>query len=92
MVTTNLKIQLVKNKKFKKKTYILKNLKPKKYRVKIAYSGICASDIPRCFNNAAYFYPLVIGHEFSGQIVDKSNYLKKYKIGDKVSVFPLMQS
>ncbi len=90
MVTTNLKIQLVKNKKFKKKTYILKNLKPKKYRVKIAYSGICASDIPRCFNNAAYFYPLVIGHEFSGQIVDKSNYLKKYKIGDKVSVFPLI--
>jgi len=90
MIIKNLKVQLVKNKKFKKKTYVLKKLKSKNYRIKIAYSGICASDIPRCFNNGAYSYPLVIGHEFSGQIIDKSKNLKKYKIGDKVSVFPLI--
>ena len=27
--------------------------------------GICSSDIPRAFSNKAYFYPLVLGHEFS---------------------------
>ena len=26
----------------------------------------CGSDIPRGFGGKAYFYPLVMGHEFSG--------------------------
>lgn len=28
--------------------------------------GICQSDIARVFNQSAYYYPIILGHEFSG--------------------------
>ena len=56
--------------------------------VKPLYVGVCSSDIPRAFEKKAYFYPLILGHEFSVEIIDdKRNYLKK---GQKCSVFPLL--
>ena len=36
--------------------------------VRIAAAGVCGSDIPRGFQNGAYHYPLVMGHELSGII------------------------
>ena len=39
------------------------------YRIKVAFAGICGSDLGRGFRNGAYHYPLIMGHEFSG-IVD----------------------
>ncbi|WP_269622878.1 alcohol dehydrogenase catalytic domain-containing protein [Prochlorococcus marinus] len=49
--------------------------------------GVCSSDIPRCFDGKAYFYPLTIGHEFMVEILE-SNSNKLIK-GDKCAVFPL---
>lgn len=37
-------------------------------RVKIASSGLCGSDLPRIFKNGAHYYPITLGHEFSGYI------------------------
>lgn len=57
--------------------------------VKVVHSGICGSDISRGFNNKAYHYPLIMGHEFSGvvkEVPDGSNFSK----GDRVVVFPLL--
>ena len=68
----------------------LNKLKDNKYRVKILYSSICASDIPRAFKRGAYNYPLIMGHEFSGKIIERGKRKKKYKIGDYVSVYPLI--
>ena len=31
-------------------------------RIGIDAAGICSSDVPRGFDNGAYFYPLVMGH------------------------------
>ena len=39
--------------------------------VKVAYAGICGSDIPRFFTTGSYHSPMIIGHEFSG-VVAKS--------------------
>ena len=50
--------------------------------------GICSSDIPRAFSNKAYFYPLVLGHEFS--VVVENDPSKKLKKGTKCAVFPLL--
>lgn len=36
--------------------------------IKVAACGICGSDLPRGFGGKAYFYPLVMGHEFSGVV------------------------
>jgi L-iditol 2-dehydrogenase/galactitol-1-phosphate 5-dehydrogenase len=57
--------------------------------IKIAACGICGSDIPRGFQNGAYFYPLVMGHEFSG-VVEEEVTGSEFNKGDKVAVFPLI--
>ena len=36
--------------------------------VKVKYSGICGSDVPRVLGDACHYYPNVLGHEFSGTI------------------------
>mgnify|MGYP002875542137 CR=1 FL=1 len=69
--------------------------KPSKneFTIKVLRSSICSSDMNRVFGGGAYYYPILLGHEFSGIIVDKALNLKKsntFKIGDKVSIFPLI--
>lgn len=50
-------------------------------------SGICGSDIPRAFSNGAYFYPIVVGHEFSGIVKDSK---KPELVGKRACVFPIL--
>lgn len=55
--------------------------------VKIAFCGICGSDIPRVFSKGTYHFPTVIGHEFSGTVEsDPTGELT----GRQVAVFPLL--
>ena len=37
---------------------------PGHVKIKVRYSGICGSDIPRVLNHGVHFYPIVLGHEF----------------------------
>ena len=49
--------------------------------------GICGSDIPRVFTKGTYHFPTVIGHEFSGIVVeDRSGEFT----GKRAAVFPLL--
>src|SRR5271157_2155491 len=57
--------------------------------VKVAYSGICNSDLHRGFEGAAYHYPLIMGHEFSG-IVEEPAEGGRFGRGARVIVFPLI--
>lgn len=57
--------------------------------IKVAACGICGSDIPRGFGGKAYFYPLVMGHEFSG-VVEEPVEGGRFKKGERVAVFPLI--
>lgn len=57
--------------------------------IRIAACGICGSDIKRGFGNGAYHYPLIMGHEFSG-IVEENSVDGHFKVGDRVTVFPLI--
>ncbi|RLP06681.1 galactitol-1-phosphate 5-dehydrogenase [Propionibacterium australiense] len=36
--------------------------------VKVAYCGICGSDVPRYFDGAVHAFPQILGHEFSGVV------------------------
>ncbi|MPW25371.1 alcohol dehydrogenase catalytic domain-containing protein [Alkalibaculum sp. M08DMB] len=59
--------------------------------IKVAYAAICGSDLPRSQNeNGARRYPLILGHEFSGNIAEIGKDVTKVKIGDKVAVAPLI--
>ena len=69
MKQVNKIVNLLGNKKLIYSSRPLTNLKKNKVRVKIKAVGVCASDVPRAFNNGAYNYPLVMGHEISGTIL-----------------------
>ena len=58
-------------------------------KVKVKASGICGSDIPRVLHNGVHFYPIVLGHEFSGDVVEVGEGVTKVKAGDHVSAAPL---
>lgn len=53
----------------------------KEVLVAVKAVGICGSDIPRVYKEGAHKLPLIIGHEFAGQVVDT---------GKRVGVFPLI--
>jgi L-iditol 2-dehydrogenase len=36
--------------------------------VKVAYAGICGSDLPRFTTTGSYRHPIILGHEFSGTV------------------------
>lgn len=56
--------------------------------VRVAAAGVCGSDIPRVFDDKAYHYPIILGHEFSA-VVEQSP-VAAFRAGDRVAVFPLI--
>jgi len=65
-------------------------IKENEVLVKVAISGICGSDKSRVFGDTAKYYPIVLGHEFSGKIVEIGEKVTNIKIGDKVAGVPLI--
>ena len=59
-------------------------------KVRVRATGICGSDVPRVLHNGAHFYPVVLGHEFSGDVVETGRNVTKIKVGDTVSGAPLL--
>ena len=63
---------------------------PNTIKVKIKASGICGSDIPRVLKNGAHAYPVVLGHEFAGEVVETGEGVTGFQPGDRVSGAPLL--
>lgn len=59
-------------------------------KVHVRATGICGSDVPRVLHNGAHFYPIVLGHEFSGDVVEVGEGVENLKVGDTVSGAPLV--
>lgn len=63
---------------------------PNEVRIKIAYSGICGTDLHilegafPCKQDG----PFVLGHEFSGTVDEIGNAVTNFKVGQKVAVDP----
>ena len=58
--------------------------------VKVKMAGICGSDVPRVLHNGVHFYPIVLGHEFSGTVTKIGDGVTKVKVGDRVTGAPLV--
>lgn len=58
--------------------------------IKVKYTGICGSDIPRVNGDACHFYPNVLGHEFSGVVEEIGAKVSSLKVGDRVAGIPLI--
>lgn len=58
--------------------------------IKVKCAGVCTSDLLRIYEHGAYLYPLIMGHEFAGEIVEVGQDVKNFSVGQKVSAFPLL--
>lgn len=58
--------------------------------VRIVCSGLCGSDIPRIFAKGAHYYPITLGHEFSGHVEACGADVKDLQAGDAVACIPLL--
>lgn len=58
--------------------------------LKIRACGICSSDFNRVYKDSAYFFPIILGHEFAGEIVKCADDVDASYIGKKAAVFPLL--
>jgi len=58
--------------------------------VKVHFSGLCGSDLPRIFFEGAHFYPIVLGHEFSGEIIEIGSDVTDFNVGDRIACAPLI--
>lgn len=55
--------------------------------LRVRAAGICGSDLPRVFSGKVYHFPLVLGHEFAGEIVDAAD---PALVGRYAAVFPVL--
>ncbi len=58
--------------------------------LRVAFCGVCGSDIPRTFVKGTYRFPTVCGHEFAGTVEACGDGVDGYAPGDRVVVFPLL--
>lgn len=58
--------------------------------IRVYYTGICGSDVPRVNADACHYYPNVLGHEFSGVVEEIGEGVTLVKEGDRVSGVPLV--
>lgn len=65
-------------------------VRPGTVRIRVRATGICGSDVPRVLHNGAHFYPVVLGHEFSGDVVEIGEGVEGISVGDTVSGAPLV--
>jgi (R,R)-butanediol dehydrogenase / meso-butanediol dehydrogenase / diacetyl reductase len=79
------------NKKFTVKPGSLEPLTAGMVRLKVAYCGVCGTDIHIYHGkmDARVKMPQVIGHEVSGEVVETAPNVTSVKVGDKVAVRPL---
>ena len=61
-----------------------------KVLVKVKYTGICGSDVPRVNGDACHFFPNVLGHEFSGVVEAVGADVTCVTKGDRVAGLPLV--
>lgn len=64
--------------------------KEKEVLVKVHAAGICGSDIPRIYRTGTYNYPLIPGHEFSGEVVELGEGTDSHWDKKRVGIFPLI--
>lgn len=58
--------------------------------IKVKYCGICGSDVPRSMISGARKYPLILGHEITGEVVEIGDQVDHINVNDRVVVAPLV--
>ena len=60
--------------------------------IKIKASGICGTDVHVMQDKFMYWPPVILGHEFSGEVIEVGKECRKYKVGDRVVSEPQIKN
>jgi len=58
--------------------------------IKVAYAGVCGTDVRIYRGTKVIPAPRIIGHEFSGTIAEVGEEVEGWKPGDRVTVYPVI--
>ncbi|HHE70938.1 MAG TPA: L-threonine 3-dehydrogenase, partial [Chloroflexi bacterium] len=61
---------------------------PGEVLIRVAACGICGTDVHIFRGEYMGEYPLVPGHEFSGEVVAVGEGVSRFRVGDRVAVEP----
>ncbi|TWI59312.1 galactitol-1-phosphate 5-dehydrogenase [Halalkalibacter nanhaiisediminis] len=59
-------------------------------KIKVMAAGICGSDTHKMVSKWKYPLPAIMGHEFSGYVVEKGSDVANVEIGDRVVAIPFL--
>lgn len=76
------------NKNFVLSDYSLRKTEKNELLIKVACCGVCGTDRHIYEGKAPSSIPVILGHEFSGTIIEKGDPNSKFNIGDKVAIDP----
>lgn len=65
-------------------------IKANEVLINVKATGICGSDIPRAMVTGARVSPIILGHEFAGQVEEVGKEVKDIKKSDRVTAYPLI--
>ncbi|WP_080872553.1 zinc-dependent alcohol dehydrogenase [Oceanobacillus timonensis] len=85
-------LHLIRNETFVLKETPVPQIVEDEMLIKVAYTGICGSDLSiRAGKNPRVTYPLIMGHELSGEVVEMGSACTgEIRLGDAVTVNPLL--
>lgn len=74
-------------------TFNRRDPRPHDVAIKILFCGVCHADVGLSRGEWGFgVYPCVPGHEIVGEVTAIGTHVKKYKVGDRVGVGPLVDS
>lgn len=59
-------------------------------KIRVRACGVCGSDVPRVLGTAAHHYPIILGHEFSGEVSEVAPDVTALAPGERVAGIPLL--
>ncbi|MGX7091145.1 galactitol-1-phosphate 5-dehydrogenase [Hutsoniella sourekii] len=59
-------------------------------RIKVYANGVCGSDTHKIADGWPYELPVIIGHEFSGEVIEIGSNVTHVSVGDRVIAAPMM--
>jgi L-iditol 2-dehydrogenase len=60
------------------------------YKIEVAWCGICGTDLHVRHDTFRNYPPVILGHEFSGTIVEAGKHTDRTRIGEQGTIFPAM--
>lgn len=66
------------------------SISEKEILVKVKFAGVCGTDIRIYGGTKVINSPRITGHEFAGEIVEIGHQVDGFKVGDRVTVYPML--